>query len=83
MRGFLLPGVDVSKDPDPTEKLFNYISLLEETNDQLLSTLKKCHTLLGQFISEAPDPARWMDLLDDLQNVISAGERAIGKKEVH
>lgn len=42
----------------------------------------KCHTLLERVISENPDPAEWMDLLGDLESVITAGERVTGKKEV-
>lgn len=72
----------LKKDMDPTEKLFNYISFLEETNHQLVGTLKQCHTLLRQFIDQVPDPIGWQMMLKDLQGAIKAGERGVGKKEV-
>ena len=39
-----------------SQKVFDYIALLESTNDQLLATLKKCVTLLAQFTPLGSDP---------------------------
>ncbi len=44
------------------QKIFNYIALLESTNEELVKTLKKCVELLTEFKSSVPDPhkgGRW------------------------
>ena len=68
---------------DPTQKLFEYIALLEHTNKELVETLKKCVALLTQFKSSVPDPQGWQEMLDVFQNTIKAGERAVGEKTLH
>lgn len=73
----------MKKDSDPTEKLFNYIALLEETNTQLTATLKKCYKLLKEFSVDVPDPAGWNEMLRDLEGVIEVGERVSGEKKIH
>ena len=42
----------LSKELD--QKIFNYISLLEKTNEELTETLGKCVELLTQFKSSVP-----------------------------
>lgn len=73
----------MKKNPDSTEMLFNHIAFLEDTNDRLVNTLKRCHTLLRQLTNEVSDPDGWTELLNDLQRVITAGERSTGKRAVH
>ena len=65
---------------DPTKKLFEYILLLENTNQELVKTLKKCVELLAQFKSSVPDPKGWQEMLDVFQETIKVGERIVGKK---
>ena len=41
---------------DPAQKLFEYIALLENTNEELVKTLKKCVEVLTGFKSSVPNP---------------------------
>jgi hypothetical protein len=41
---------------DPTQKLFEYIAALENTNEELVKTLKKCVEVLTEFKSSVPNP---------------------------
>ncbi len=68
----------MSKELD--QKIFNYITLLESTNEELVNTLKKCVELLGQFKSSVPDPKGWQEMLDVFQETIKVGKRIVGKK---
>ena len=65
---------------DPTKKLFEYIVLLENTNQELVKTLKKCVELLAHFKSSVPDPKGWQEMLDVFQETIKVGKRIVGKK---
>ena len=38
------------------QRIFNYIAALENVNDQLLLSLKKCVEVLTQFKNFVPDP---------------------------
>ena len=71
----------MSKELD--EKIFNYVAALEQTNDELVKTLKKCVALLTQFKSSVPDPQGWQEMLDVFEKTIKAGERAVGEKTLH
>ncbi len=44
---------------DFEKKLWNYITLLEQTNDELVRTLKACVKLLAQFKSLISNPLEW------------------------
>lgn len=68
---------------ESNQKLFNYISLLEKTNEELVKTLKKCVELLTEFKSSVPDPQSWQEMLDVFQEAIKVGERIVGRKTVH
>ncbi len=68
---------------DPTQKLFEYIALLEHTNEELVKTLKKCVELLTQFKSSVPDPEGWQEMLDVFQKTIKVGERVVEEKTLH
>ena len=46
----------MSKDKDLTQKIFDYIALLEKTNDELIFTLKRSVELLSQFKEMVSDP---------------------------
>ena len=65
---------------DPRQKLFEYIALLESTNQELVKSLKKCVDLLTEFKSSVPDQKGWQEMLDVFQETIKVGERIVGKK---
>ena len=73
----------MSKDKDLTQKMFDYIALLEKTNDELIFTLKKSVELLAQFKEMVSDPQGWQDMLDAFQETIKVGERATEEKTFH
>lgn len=62
-------------DRDQTEKVLEYIETLENGNDQLLSSLKKCVEVLTQFKDIAPDPDNWEEMIDLFKATLAAGER--------
>ena len=68
---------------DPTQKLFEYIALLESTNEELIKTLKKCVELLTEFKSSVPDPKKWQQMLDVFQETIRVAESTVEKKTIH
>jgi len=65
---------------DPTKKLFDHITLLEDTNKELVKTLKKSVELLTQFKPSVPDPQAWQEMLDVFQETTKVGERIVGEK---
>jgi len=68
---------------DPTQKLFDYIGLLENTNKELFKTVKKCAEILTHSKPSVPDPQGWQEMLDVFQETIKAGERVVGDKTLH
>ena len=71
----------MSKELD--QKLFNYIALLENTNEELVITLKRCVQLLAEFKPSVHDPKGWQEMLDVFQETIKVGERIVGGKTIH
>jgi len=65
---------------DPTQKLFNYIATLEDTNEELLKTLKYSVAVLTEIKPSAPNPQRWQEMLDTFQETIKVGERIVREK---
>ncbi len=68
---------------DPTQKLFEYITALENTNEELLKTPKKCVEILTEFKSSVPNPEGWQEMLDVFQETIKVGQRIVGGKTLH
>lgn len=68
---------------DPTKKLFDYITLLESVNEQLVNTLEMCVELLSQFKSTVPDPESWQEMLDAFNDTLKVGQRTIEQKTFH
>ena len=68
---------------DPAQKLFEYIALLENTNEELVKTLKKCVEVLTEFKSSVPNPEGWQEMLDVFQETVKAGERIVGENTLH
>ena len=62
------------------QKVFNYITTLEDTNEELLKTLKYCVAVLTQIKPSAPDPQKWQGMLDTFRETIKVGERIVGEK---
>jgi len=67
---------------DPRQKIFEYISLLKNTNEQLVKSLKRCVELLTEFKSSVPDPQGWQEMLDVFQETIRGGEKVVGGKTI-
>lgn len=65
---------------DTTQKVFNYIATLEDTNEELLKTLKYCVAVLTEIKPSAPNPQRWQEMLNTFQETIKVGERIVGEK---
>lgn len=65
------------------QKIFNYIALLEKTNDELVNTLKECVKLLDQFTESVPDPDGWKNLMEVFKEAIQIGERITVEKTLH
>ena len=68
---------------NPTQKLFEYIGLLENVNEQLVNTLKRCVELLTEFKPSVPDPEGWQDMLETFRETIKVGERIVREKTLH
>jgi len=68
---------------DQTEKLLNYIAALEDVNNQLINSLKKCVKVMTQFKDWVPDPDGWQDMLDLFEQTIGVGERVVEEKTLH
>jgi len=71
----------LKKKEYPTQKLFEYITQLEKTNDQLLLTLKKCVKLLRESTPNVSDPDGWREMIRGFDKVIAMGGKTVGKKE--
>ena len=68
---------------DATQKLFEYISLLETVNEQIVYTLKRCIELLTEFTPSVPDQKGWQEMLDMFQEVITVAGKTLEKKTIH
>ncbi|MBW1612583.1 MAG: hypothetical protein JRJ57_01140 [Deltaproteobacteria bacterium] len=65
---------------DTTQKLFDYIATLEDTNEELLKTLKYSVAVLTKIKPSAPNPQKWQEMLNTFQETIKVGERIVGEK---
>jgi len=65
---------------DTTQKLFDYIATLEDTNEELLKTLKYSVAVLTKMKPSAPNPQKWQEMLNTFQETIKVGERIVGEK---
>ena len=68
---------------DATKKLFDYITLLESVNEQLVNTLEMCIELLSQFKAAVPDPESWQEMLDTFNDTLKVAQRTIEQKTLH
>jgi hypothetical protein len=67
-------------DKESDQKLYDYITALEDANEEFLKTLKYCVSLLTQIKPSVPDPKGWQEMLDKFQETIKVGERIVGEK---
>ena len=65
------------------QKIFNYITALENTNEELLNTLKKSVEVLTQFKPWVPDPYGFQEMLNLFHETIKIGERTVEEKIYH
>jgi len=70
--------IDIDKlKQEADQRLFEYITLIENTNDSLLSTLKQCVSLLSQFSEAVPDKEGFETLIKHLNVIINAGDQVV------
>jgi len=62
------------------QKVFDYITTLENTNEVLIKTLKYCVAILTEIKPSAKDPKEWQQMLNRLQETINLGEKIINEK---
>jgi len=62
------------------QKVFDYITTLENTNEVLIKTLKYCVAILTEIKPSAQDPKEWQQMLNRLQETIKLGEKIISEK---
>lgn len=70
-------------ETDLEEKVLNYITLLEKTNDELLYTLKHCSRILTDLRTFVHDPVEWQKMLDALDETIENGEKVATQHPLH
>jgi hypothetical protein len=68
---------------DIERKIFNYITALENTNEELLNALKKCVEVLTHFKPHVPDQQGYQEMLDLFHETIKVGERTVEEKTYH
>jgi len=68
----------LSKELD--QKTFDYITALEDTNEELLKTLKYSVSILRKLKAAVPNPKEWQKMLDTFNETIKVGERIVGEK---
>jgi hypothetical protein len=64
------------------QKVYDYISTLEKTNEVLIKTLKYCVAILEEIKSSVEDPKEWQKMLNRLQETITLGEKIISEKTI-
>ena len=62
------------------QKVFDYITTLENTNEVLIKTLKYCVAILTEIKPSAQDPKKWQQMLNRFQETINLGEKIISEK---
>ena len=65
------------------QKIFNYITALESTNEELLTALKKCVEVLTQFKPHIADQQGFQEMLNLFHETIKVGERTVEEKIYH
>ena len=73
-----MTDMDIDKlKQEADQRLYEYITMIESTNNSLLSTLKQCVSLLSQFSEAVPDKEVFEKLIKHLKDIINAGEQVV------
>jgi len=64
-------------------KMMEYFVALEETNKQLVTSLKLCVELLSTLQPEVPDQQKWQSMLKEFERIIEVGEKLVDKRTFH
>jgi len=67
----------------PSRKMLEYITALEETNDQLVKSLKLCVEVLTAMHPNVPDQEKWQSMVKEFENIIAISEKVVDKKTIH
>ena len=62
------------------QKRLDYITSLEDTNEELLKSLKYSVSILRKLKAAVPNPEGWQEMLDTFNETIKVGERIVGEK---
>ena len=67
-------------DKELDQKKFDYITALEDTNEDLLKSLKYSVAVLKEIKPSAPNTQKWQEMLDTFNETIKVGERIVAEK---
>ena len=65
------------------QTIFNDITALENTNEELLNALKKCVEVLTHFKPHVADQQGYQEMLNLFHETIKVGERTVEEKIYH
>ena len=68
---------------EPSRKMLEYITALEQTNKQLVTSLKLCVELLSTLPLDVPDQQKWQDMLKEFEKIVAVSEKIVEKKTLH
>ena len=75
-----MTDTDIDKlKQEADQRLNEYITMIESTNNSLLITLKQCVSLLSRFSESVPDQEGFKELLKHLNDIIASGELVVKK----
>ena len=67
-------------DKELEEKLFDYSATLEDTNEELLKSLKYSVAVLKEIKPSAPNTQKLQEMLDTFNTTIKVEERILGER---
>ena len=67
-------------DKELEQKIFEYMATLEDTNEELLKSLKYSVAVLKEIKPSAPNPQKWQEMLETFNETIKVGETIVGEK---
>ena len=65
------------------KRMLEYITALEKTNKQLVTSLKLCVELLSTLPLEVPDQEKWQDMLKEFEKIVEVSEKIAEKRTSH
>ena len=68
---------------EPSQKMLEYITGLEKTNKQLVTSLELCVELLSTLPLEVPDQEKWQDMLKEFEKIVAVSEKITDKTTFH